>query len=192
MGEVMPISEAQLDALKAGEDAAWSQLFADYSARLYRWSVMLGLRPADAEDATQEILAVAFRRVDTCRSARVLERWLYQVTRRVVANARRKVWLKRVFLSEEPPEPAFVHGVTTGREEELAVRACLTRIPQRQAEVLMLAEIEGYTRDEVAAMLDIAPGTVASRLRLGRLAFRRVWADQFGAHAAATLAWEDS
>ena len=187
----MPMTEAQLDALKAGEDAAWSQLFADYSARLYRWSIMLGLRPADAEDAAQEILAVAFRRVDTCRSARALDRWLYQVTRRVVANARRRAWLKRVFLSEAPPEPAFVHGVTTGREEELAVRACLARIPSRQAEVLMLAEIEGYTRDEVAAMLDLAPGTVASRLRLGRVAFRRAWADRFGAQAAAAVAWEE-
>ncbi len=159
------------------EEAAWAELFSAYARRVFRWAVMRGLRAPEAEDAAQEVLATAHRRIAKCANARAFDAWLYQITRRVVANARRLVWWRRVLPSAHPIEPAF-EGPRPGREVELAVRACLARLPDAQAEVLMLSDVEGYTREEVAVMVGIAPGTVASRIRLGRAAFKKLWAEQ--------------
>lgn len=169
----MQIDDALFEACRSGEQAAWTRLFHQVSDRTYRWAVLRGLRPPEAEDAAQEVLAIAYRRFDTCACPAALDAWLYQITRRVVANTHRRVWWRRV-LPMTPPEPAFVPH-EAGREAEMSVRTCLARLPTKQAEVLMLSDIEGYTRIEVAQMTGASPGTVASRLRLARAAFRTHW-----------------
>lgn len=165
-----------LEACKAGDDAAWRRLFRERSSQIYRWAVLLGLGPAEAEDAAQEVLAIAARRIDTCRADEAIGSWLYQITRRVVSNARRNGWWKRAFLgSEREIEPAFEHENQEDAGREVTVRACLEKLPRAQAEVLVLMEIEGYTREEVAELLGIPPGTVASRARLAKKAFQAHW-----------------
>lgn len=133
---------------------------------------MRGLRPAQAEDAAQEVLATAHRRILSCRAPQAFDSWLYQITRKIVANHRRRAWWRKVLPVAEVPERAFEGP---GTELELSVRACLSQLPDAQAEVVFLSDVEGHTRVEIAAMLDIAAGTVASRLRLGRAAFRAAW-----------------
>lgn len=160
-------------ACRSGDERAWRRVVQTRVHAVFRWSVMLGLRAPEAEDAAQEVLWRAWKQFHKCRAPRAFDSWLYQITRRVVANMRRLVWLKRVLPTESPPEPAFVESPTP--DIELSVRACLDGLSRKQAEVLMLSDVEGYTRDEVAEMLGIPPGTVASRLRLARKAFRAAW-----------------
>jgi RNA polymerase sigma-70 factor (ECF subfamily) len=62
-------------------------------------------------------------------------------------------------------------------------------LPKKQAEVLVLLDIEGHTREEAAEMLDVPPGTVASRLRLAREGFRKVWEETQGAQVPSNLSW---
>lgn len=178
----MAVDAELFDACRAGKPFAWRQLYRAYASKVFRWAIMRGLRPAQAEDAAQEVLATAHRRIDSCRAPQAFDAWLYQITRKIVANHRRRAWWRRVLPVAEVPERAFDGP---GTELELSVRACLKQLPDAQAEVVFLSDVEGHTRVEIAAMLDIAPGTVASRLRLGRAAFRAAWADQ---PAAATTA----
>lgn len=164
-----------LDDCKADRPGAWKTLFEQYARTIYRWAVMLGLNPAEAEDAAQEVLVVAVRKIEQCQDDAGLGPWLFRITRNIVANARRKAWFRKGVLEGEAPEPAFEHRAPEDRESELSVRRCLRELSQRQREVLLLSDVEGYTRDEIADMLGIPPGTVASRLRLARAAFRTRW-----------------
>lgn len=180
-----------MDLLKRCQDGdarAWETLFRERSAQVYRWAVLLGLRPPEAEDATQEVFTIASRRIDSCHAEAAIGSWLYQITRRVVANVRRKGWWKRMLLSEEAPFGAFDEKETADTAQEIAIRGCLDRLPRPQAEVLVLMDIEGFTREEVADMLGVPPGTVASRLRLGRKAFRDHW-EATDAPRATALSW---
>jgi RNA polymerase sigma-70 factor, ECF subfamily len=179
-----------LEACKAGDEAAWQRLFRERSSQIYRWAVLLGLGSAEAEDAAQEVLAIAARRIDTCRAEEALGSWLYQITRRVVSNARRNVWWKRAFLgSDREIEPAFEHETREDAGREVTVRACLEKLPRAQAEVLVLMEIEGYTREEVAELLGVPPGTVASRARLAKKAFQAHWEAQQAPLQEMGLSW---
>lgn len=179
-----------LDACKAGDEAAWTRLFQERSGQIYRWAVLLGLGPAEAEDAAQEVLAIAARRIDSCRAEEALGSWLYQITRRVVSNARRSGWWKRaLFGGDGPIEPAFEHDSHEDAGKELAIRTCLEKLPRAQAEVLVLMEVEGYTREEVAEMLGVPPGTVASRVRLAKKAFQAHWEAQQAPLESLGLSW---
>ena len=162
---------------QAGDRAALEVLLAQNAGRVYRWAVLLGLSGPDAEDAAQESLATAARRIDTCEAEAALTSWLFQIVRRVVANARRGAWFKRIFRPKDESEhaAAFESETAADTEMELAVRKCFRKLSPMHAEVLLLGEVEGYTRPEIARMLDIAEGTVASRLRLAREAFKKRW-----------------
>lgn len=163
---------------QAGDPLAWRRLFEERAPQIYRWAVFLGLGPRDAEDAAQEALAVAARRIHACHGDQVLTSWLYQITRRVVANVRRRRWYRVFLRGDESHVPAFDYTSAEGSERELDVRRCLARLPRAQREVLVLADIDGYTRPEIAAMLRLPEGTVASRLRLAREAFRAHFGEQ--------------
>lgn len=179
-----------LEACKAGEPSAWEKLFQQRNGQIYRWCVFLGLGPTEAEDAAQEVLAVAYRRIETCRADEAMGAWLYEITRRVVSNIRRTGWIKRALLgTEKELAPAFEHENTQSAAEELSVRACLEKLPRNQAEVLVLMEIEGHTREEVAEMLGIPAGTVASRARLAKKAFLTHWEAQAVPLPEVGLSW---
>jgi RNA polymerase sigma-70 factor, ECF subfamily len=164
-----------LAACQAGDRAAIERLFSNYAPSVYRWAVMLGLSAQDAEDAAQETLATAARRIATCNTPAALHSWLFQITRRVTANARRSAWVRRILRGDsDEEEPAF-ESSSSDAGQELAIRRCFKRLSRPHAEVLLLAGVEGYTVPEVAALLGIPEGTVASRLRLARVAFQRHW-----------------
>jgi RNA polymerase sigma factor (sigma-70 family) len=192
MGEDSPqaaevlMPENLLAACKAGDESGWERLFRERAAQVYRWAVVLGLSPACAEDAAQEVLATAARRIGSCRSEHVLTSWLYQITRRVVANKRRLAWWRKVFPVEDAVlEPAFQRTGLEGPETELTVRACLSRMEKKHVELLLLAYVEGFTKEEVAKMLSIPPGTAATRLRVAKTRFRELW-NEAGGKADAT------
>jgi RNA polymerase sigma-70 factor (ECF subfamily) len=180
----MPVAEeaapALLRACQAGDRAALEQLFSAHAPRVYRWAVMLGLSAPDAEDAAQEVLATAARRISHIADAAALHAWLFQITRRIAANARRTAWVRRIVRREDDGEERAFEQAPQDAERELAVRRCFRRLSRAHAEVLLLAGVEGYTVPEVARMLGIPEGTVASRLRLARAAFQKHWGDRNG------------
>jgi RNA polymerase sigma-70 factor, ECF subfamily len=170
-----PTPSGLLTRCQAGEPSAWREIFRRWGERIYRWAVLLGLSSADAEDAAQEVLATAVRCIGRCRAEEAMTRWLYQITRRVVSNFRQTAWLRRVVGGRRADLGAFAQAGPADAELELAARRCLRRLPRRQAEVLMMHDLIGFTRDECAEILGVPPGTVASRLLRGQEAFRRMW-----------------
>lgn len=159
-----------------GDRYALEQLFTLQAPKVFRWAVLLGLSPAEAEDAAQEALAIAARRLGNCQAEAALTTWLYQILRRVVANSRRTAWVRRLFRpAPDALEPAFEADSPADTEAELAVRTCFQRLSPALAEVLLLHEVEGYTRPEISQILGLPEGTVASRLRLAKDAFRKHW-----------------
>jgi RNA polymerase sigma factor (sigma-70 family) len=181
-GPSLPVTSGPptlLDRCKANEDKAWIEFFSQRSSQVYRWAILLGMPAEDAEDAAQEVLATAARRIDTCRNEIVMTSWLYQITRRVVANARRRVWWRFWKASDDSVDRRLLVKEDGSRpENEIEVRRCLARLPASQSEVLVLMEIEGFTRAETAEALGLPAGTVASRLRVAREAFKVEWANE--------------
>jgi RNA polymerase sigma-70 factor (ECF subfamily) len=143
---------------------------------IWRLLRRLGLPAADADDATQQVFLVASRRIDAIKAGS--ERaFLFGTALRVASRMRKQnaqqvhVDISLVELHQDPgPHP-----------DELAergrARALLDEILASWAEDLrvtfVLYEVEELTMAEIAALLELPMGTVASRLRRARELFTR-------------------
>ncbi|MBX3361998.1 MAG: RNA polymerase sigma factor [Phycisphaeraceae bacterium] len=102
--------------------------------------------------------------------------WLLRIaTRRLARHARRerRRALKRWAFLDEPAASVRDSGETTH------VHATLRRLSEREADVLVLHHVEGLSIEQVAAVLNVRPGTVKSRLSRARAAFARAYAAEF-------------
>ncbi len=164
-----------LERCRYGETGAWRTIFEQHVQSVYRWALCFGIDQTAAEELTQEVFATAVKSIAKCPSEALLSAWLFQITRRHAANLRRSVWFSKVLKLGGPrevePSVSFqpdICGYSNVHELELDVRCALRRMPVKLVEVLVLADLEGYGREEIATILDIPAGTVASRLQKAR------------------------
>jgi RNA polymerase sigma-70 factor (ECF subfamily) len=164
-----------LEQCRSGETSAWRLLFEQHVQSVYRWAVCFGNDQTGAEELTQEVFATALKSIAKCPSEELLPAWLFQITRRHAANLRRSVWFSKVLrlggLREVASPTAIEPNISSyanAHELGLDVRRALRRLPATLVEVLVLADLEGYGRGEIAVILGIPAGTVASRLQKAR------------------------
>ncbi len=168
---------ATLSALRQGDAAAARWLYQTQARSVLDRVRRLGGPDIDAEDVAHDVFAVAFRRLRSFDPNRgELSAWLYGITRRVVANARRRARLRRMVGLESAPPPRDRRSdaeqiLARGEDRQRALRA-LESLSTRQREVLVLADMEERPAPEVAELLGIPVGTVYSRLHHARRAFR--------------------
>lgn len=161
--------EAELVAgVLDGDPVAERRFYDEHVDAVYR----LALRMAgDAELArrfTQDAFVRAFERIGQFRGDARLSTWLHSVTTSVVVDGLRK---RKRFLSRELPLDEAPTRVVSGEpriEPDLRRRLHeeLVDLPDIYRVVVVMHDLEGYTHDEIAEALDIAPGT--SRARLSR------------------------
>jgi RNA polymerase sigma factor (sigma-70 family) len=119
----------------------------------------------DAEDAFQATFLVLVRRAASIASRELLANWLYGVAHQTALKARataakRKERERQV---TEMPEPAVTQQ-DQWRDVQPVLDEELSRLPDKYRGVIVLCDLEGKTRKEVAVQLDCPEGTVASRL----------------------------
>ena len=142
-----------------------------WRADVYRVCLMITGRPESAEDAAQDALLRAVRKLPEVEVMQSEWAWL-----RVIAIRRALTHVKRQKFWKELDE--FQPGKPDGSDERLAVEHTLSRLKPDHRLILGLALGEGMTQTEIAAALDIPEGTAASRLYAARHAFRKIWEEE--------------
>ncbi len=148
---------------------------AEHYGFLWRSLRRLGVPESDVEDAAQKCLCVFAERVDDVADGKE-KSFLFGVAMRVAHAIRRTSRSRRDVLDEERIAETPSPGPDAGEQiDERRARALLDAIleslPLDLRTVFVLYEIEELTMAEIAAALEIPPGTVASRLRRARETF---------------------
>ncbi len=181
-------SDADLVRAVLDDDpVARERLLDRFVPEVLQWCSRLGGSRVDAEDAAQDVFIVVLTKLPALRDPDAFRPWLFGITRRVLAKHRRRVWVQR-WVGEVPERIASDASLP---DEEAArertgrrVHAALDRLPSSQREAIVLCDLEGRSATEAADILGVPPGTVKSRLRLGRRKFKAE-ADRLGLD----LAW---
>lgn len=174
-------------SLRRGDRGAAEAFVAHFAPRVLAWVLRLGGPGLDAEDLSQEVFATFFLRLESFRGDARPTTWLFGITRNHVRNARRRAAFRRfLHLDDAPPptddRPGPDDVVERLRRRELVQRV-LVALPDREREVLVLADFDDLPAGEVAAILGIPVGTVHSRLYKAR----RLFGERLRAEGAADL-----
>jgi RNA polymerase sigma factor (sigma-70 family) len=123
----------------------------------------------DAEDAFQAVFLVLVRKAASVTSRETVGGWLYGVAYRtaLAARTKRKRQRAREKQVEAMPEPAFEPD-DTWRELRHLLDKELSRLPERFRVPVVLCDLEGLPRRQVARQLGLPEGTLSSRLHTAR------------------------
>jgi RNA polymerase sigma-70 factor (ECF subfamily) len=144
-------------------------LFAANYPAIYRYCVRR-LGRSDAEDATADVFAVAWRRLDQMPPDDKSRAWLFGVAYRVVGNQYRGR-LRQDRLSTRLRAVRTDHedtGQETGGEEVERLLTALDRLSVSDQELLRLSAWDALTRSEIAYVLGITENAVDQRLHRAR------------------------
>jgi len=166
-----------LARLRRGETRAFEEMVIAYQHRVFGVAVrMLGNR-AEAEEIAQEAFIRALRSVGGFRGDAKLSTWLYQITSRLCLNRLSSAERRRVrpdedelaHVADESPDPT---EQMERRRREAAVHRAIGELDDDRRIVVVLADLEGLTYDEIADTLTVPVGTVRSRLHRARMELR--------------------
>jgi len=138
----------------------------------------LGVASCDISDALQEVFLVVHRRLSEFEGRARITTWLYRICLRVASDRRRRAHVRR----EEPSDLAALDSMDVAitsedqlvQDEDLRLLDdVLALLSLEQRAVFTLFELERMSSEDIAIALEIPLGTVYSRLRLGREAFRK-------------------
>jgi RNA polymerase sigma factor (sigma-70 family) len=125
--------------------------------------------PNDADDAFQVTFIVLARKAATINRRESLGNWLYGVAYRTALQARTRASRRRAKERQVRPMSHANSVDAPGADDWLTILdEELDRLPERYRAPLVLCELEGRSRREVANLLGLPEGTVSSRLARGR------------------------
>lgn len=162
-------SEALLAAALGGDGHAFSQLVKPHLRLLYGIAHRACGDPTLAEDAVQETLVLAYRRLSKLREASALRPFLAGIASRrartLLRGARRRN--AREVASAEPVRPARADEVLDASRLAARIRTALDLLPAKRQQVVML-RLEGkMSDDEIAQALNTSEGSVRVLAHLG-------------------------
>lgn len=165
------------------------EVYEEHFRFVWRSLRRLGVRESDVPDAVQDVFIVVHRRLPEFEGRSKVTTWLFGICFRVAGDRRKLAHVRRRAEGDEPlldtpDERVDVAAEAERRQAVALLEAILDEFPLEQRAVFTLFELEGMSGEDIAETLEIPLGTVYSRLRLAREAFRKATArlnarDQF-------------
>lgn len=178
--------DAELVArLKRRDERAFTELVNNYQRRVFGLSYRMLGNAAEAEDITQEVFVAVFKHITNFRGDSKLSTWILRITTNHCRNRlrylKRRHYLKMQplentaeadFMMGGPARPPRPDKVAEGRQLSEVIKAGIASLEDDHREVLVLRDMEHLSYQEIAEVLDIAEGTVKSRLFRARVALK--------------------
>lgn len=147
---------------RPGSESDFDQLYRDERGKLLQ--TVRAIVGDDAEDCVQDAFVQAFRNWGSYRPEAPASAWLHRIAINRAISVRRRQKLRdvtetvrRLGRPEAPPDP----GQTA---ESIDLARVLRKLPPRQAAVIVLRHLHGYSNREIGVALAVPERTVASRL----------------------------
>jgi RNA polymerase sigma-70 factor (ECF subfamily) len=173
----MHADDALMQRVREGDDDAFGEIADRYKDSLVNYLTHLVRSRDRAEEVAQDAFVRLYRNADKYREQERLGPYLFRIaTNLVVTEARReKRWnllLPRLNASTRHSEPAPDSTLLTD-EIQRQVHAALEKLPLKYRAPLVLFEIEEWSYDDIAKSMDVAVGTIKSRISRARELLRR-------------------
>jgi RNA polymerase sigma-70 factor (ECF subfamily) len=168
----------------ARDEDACAELVTEHQRMVYQLSLNLLNDHNEALDLSQEVFLRVFRTLSGFRGQSALRTWIYRIAVNQAKN-RIRWWNRRhrgdqvsldqhlvTFGDLESKQDILPDRLLASKETAAKIWQALKRLPFDQRTALILREVDGLRYEEIAYTLDVAVGTVKSRLTRARQALR--------------------
>jgi RNA polymerase sigma-70 factor (ECF subfamily) len=158
-----------MSRLARGEVDALGELYDRHQAAVRRFATRMTQSSDDGDDLVHATFLAAMKTAGRFDPARSCRTWLLGITARLVQRERSTFarWT-RLLVGFRAPEPAWSRDPESAFGERQGLERGLSRLSAAKRSVLLMAEVEGMSGDEIAAALAIPVGTVWTRLHHAR------------------------
>lgn len=167
------VSDEVMPTLGGPAAARLRAMFDEHYDAVWRMLRRLGLDPASADDGAQQVYIVAARRLEDIEPGKERS-FLFGTASRIASSLRQRRGRSREQRLDTDPPPAS-GGRSVSAEELIEQKrrrelldAILDEMDDDLRIALVLAEIEGLGKKEIAVQLGVPEGTAASRVRRAR------------------------
>ncbi len=172
--------------LRAREEEAFRELFNRFQGTIYRTSLRILKEEESARDALQETFLNVYRAARHFRGDSRLGTWINRITVNVCLEIIRKSKKHSQRTDEDISQNVMLEDLRLvspfhkSYQSELGsrVRRAMGRLSHKHYCVVQLYDLYGFTIPEIAGKLNLAEGTVKSRLFYGRQELKRLLAGQ--------------
>ncbi len=181
IASVSPFEANLMSRIRNQEDGAFRELFHRFQDRIMRTAMKILKEEQAAQDALQETFLNIFRASHSFRGDSKIGTWINRITVNVCLEMIRKNKKHKQRTDEDISEHGALQDTKIAdpfertRQSEIRRRvySALGRLGVKHRTVVGLHDLEGYTIREIAQQLEIAEGTVKSRLFYGREELKR-------------------
>ncbi len=146
-----------------------STVYAEHHAFVWRAVVRLGVPSERVDDAVHDVFMVVARRLGEFEGKSTMRTWLFAIAMRVAQSVRRDAAREARRLQKLGEVAAnHVNAPHDAADAKHTLQELLEHLDDEKRAVFVMAELEGMTAPEIAAVIGGKVATVYSRLRLAR------------------------
>lgn len=184
MTNLSPYQEAALlEALQAGDTAAFSTLYIAWCEDLYHQILKMVKEPQEAEEIVQELFSRLWQKRSALSEVRELRPYLLTMARNLVYDYFRALKRDRILYARVRAAACAGHMHTEESLDQLEqadlVRKAMAMLPPQQQKVFQLCKLEGFSYKEAGRQLGISSLTVKEYLVKGKRTVRRLLTQVF-------------
>ena len=154
-----------VEKFNAGNDSAFELIAKKYQKTIY-WHArrMLG-NHMDADEVSQEVLILLYKKLKTFRFQSALSTWIYKITSTRSFNFIKKRKIKNMLSFDDPGSQKTVDGIDIIRDienkEKLEkIQKYLNKLPVKQREVFIFRNYEELSYDEISKITGKSVGAL--------------------------------
>ena len=163
----------------AGDMEAFEEIFRRNHRLVYGLCLRMTQDVAEAEDVTQEVFVLLFRKIGGFRGEANFTTWLHRLTvNQVLMRFRKNKSRREDALEDEDLRPHESVRSAAPKASQMVDRftleSAIAKLPPGYRAAFILHDVEGYEHEEVARILGCAVGTSKSQLHKARTKLRKL------------------
>ena len=165
-----------------GDGAAFTELMTQHESRMYAVTLRMCANREDAQDCLQDAMLRVYRSIGGFKGQSSFSTWVYRITmntcldelrRRKTRNASSLDTMLEGGWSptdgENGPEKQAVAS-----EQRRVLNSAIADLPEDMRSAIVLRDVQGFSYEEIAEMLEVNIGTIKSRISRGREKLRQI------------------